>query len=84
MAQRAIREYEAKCIFHNDWARHFGQFNYKFRAASVADYLVTREVARQRMLVQGAGFDQPIADNGSAEGRAANRRVELYILPKTA
>ena len=52
------------------------------RADSVADYLVTREVARTRMLTEGLAFDQPIADNGSAEGRAQNRRVELYILPK--
>lgn len=51
------------------------------RAQSVADYLVTQQVARNRMLVQGMGFEQPIADNATPEGRAANRRVELYILP---
>ena len=53
------------------------------RADSVADYLVTRDVARDRMFVQGVAFDSPLADNASAEGRAQNRRVELYILPKT-
>lgn len=53
------------------------------RARSVADYLQTRDVAGTRMYVEGRGFDQPIADNGSAEGRARNRRVELTILPKT-
>lgn len=53
------------------------------RADSVADYLVTRDVARDRMFVQGLAFDSPLADNASAEGRAQNRRVELYILPKT-
>jgi len=37
MAQRAIREYEGKRIFHNDWSRHFGQFNYQFHSAGVAD-----------------------------------------------
>ena len=54
------------------------------RADAVADYLVTRDVARSRMFVQGLAFDSPIADNGSAGGRAQNRRVELYILPKTS
>lgn len=54
------------------------------RADAVADYLVTREVARSRMFVQGVAFDTPIADNATAEGRAQNRRVELYILPKTS
>lgn len=53
------------------------------RGETVANYLASREVARSRMFVQGLGFDQPIADNGTAQGRAQNRRVELYILPKT-
>ncbi len=53
------------------------------RGETVANYLTSREVARSRMFVQGLGFDQPIADNGTAQGRAENRRVELYILPRT-
>jgi outer membrane protein OmpA-like peptidoglycan-associated protein len=53
------------------------------RGETVANYLASREVARSRMFVQGFGFDQPIADNGTARGRAQNRRVELYILPRT-
>lgn len=53
------------------------------RAASVADYLATREVDRSRMLVEGRGFEQPVADNSSEAGRAQNRRVELHILPKS-
>jgi outer membrane protein OmpA-like peptidoglycan-associated protein len=53
------------------------------RADNVANYLVSQGVERARMFVQGLAFDQPIADNGSAQGRAQNRRVELYILPKT-
>jgi outer membrane protein OmpA-like peptidoglycan-associated protein len=67
----------------NTGSRAYNQTLSERRAASVADYLVTRNVARTRMLVQGMAFDQPIADNGTAEGRAQNRRVELYILPKT-
>ncbi len=67
----------------NTGSRQYNQNLSERRAGSVADYLVTRQVARERMLVQGMGFDQPVADNASAEGRAANRRVELYILPRT-
>lgn len=63
-------------------SRSYNQTLSERRAGSVADYLVTRGVARSRMLVQGMGPDQPIADNGSDAGRAQNRRVELYILPK--
>jgi len=68
----------------NTGSRAYNQTLSERRAGSVADYLVTREVIRSRMLVQGQGFDQPIADNGTSQGRAQNRRVELYILPKQA
>ena len=68
----------------NTGAKSYNQTLSEQRAQSVAAYLVTREVARQRMLVEGMGFSQPIADNGTTEGRAMNRRTELYILPKTA
>ncbi|MCB1843566.1 MAG: OmpA family protein, partial [Halioglobus sp.] len=51
------------------------------RAQAVADYLVTTQVSRSRMFVEGQGFDQPVADNGTPQGRAQNRRVELHILP---
>ncbi len=54
------------------------------RARSVADYLAGRGVSATRMQIRGLAFDQPIADNASAEGRAQNRRVELYILPNPA
>lgn len=67
----------------NTGSRQYNQTLSERRAQSVSDYLVTRDVARERMYVQGVGFDQPIADNNSAEGRAMNRRVELYILPRT-
>jgi len=53
------------------------------RAQSVSSYLGTQGVASTRMFVEGRGETQPLADNSTPEGRAANRRVELYILPKT-
>jgi outer membrane protein OmpA-like peptidoglycan-associated protein len=68
----------------NTGSRQYNQNLSERRAHSVADYLVTRQVAQSRMYVQGLGFEQPIADNTSAEGRAQNRRVELTILPKTS
>jgi len=66
----------------NTGSRQYNQTLSEKRAASVADYLASREVLRSRMYVQGVGFEQPIADNDTGEGRAINRRVELYILPQ--
>jgi outer membrane protein OmpA-like peptidoglycan-associated protein len=51
------------------------------RAASVAAYLVTRGVLRDRIIEVGMGEERPVADNGTAEGRQLNRRVELTLVP---
>ena len=48
-------------------------------AEAVRDVLASRGVNPRQMLVEGAGAARPIADNSTAEGRAENRRVELYI-----
>ncbi len=48
------------------------------RAETVRDYLVMKRIAPERVTAVGYGEDRPIADNGSREGRATNRRVELH------
>jgi chemotaxis protein MotB len=53
------------------------------RAISVATALMTSQVGQQRIGVTGYGDQRPIASNGSAEGKAQNRRVEVMILPST-
>jgi outer membrane protein OmpA-like peptidoglycan-associated protein len=53
------------------------------RAEAVAGTLESFGVPRARMLTRGFGFNQPIASNATAEGRAQNRRVELRIVPVT-
>jgi outer membrane protein OmpA-like peptidoglycan-associated protein len=47
------------------------------RAEAVQAYLIERGVAADRLVARGYGEARPIADNGSADGRARNRRVEL-------
>jgi len=51
------------------------------RANTVAQYLISKGIVRERMIVVGAGENMPVADNNTAEGRALNRRVELSLLP---
>jgi outer membrane protein OmpA-like peptidoglycan-associated protein len=53
------------------------------RAQSVANYLTSRGIDRVRLATRGFGESQPIADNSTEAGRAANRRVELRIVPVT-
>lgn len=49
------------------------------RAQAVTDYLVSKGLDASRIKVQGFGSDYPIADNGSAAGRALNRRTEIVL-----
>jgi len=51
------------------------------RAAAVTVYLATQGVDTIRLETVGFGESQPIADNSTAEGKQANRRVELTLLP---
>ena len=51
------------------------------RARSVADYLSAHGVQSARIGTRGFGETQPIASNETEEGRAANRRVEIKIVP---
>ncbi|QTD56991.1 OmpA family protein [Parasphingorhabdus cellanae] len=51
------------------------------RAASVANFLGNSGVQQARLETRGYGESQPIASNSTEEGRAANRRVELKIVP---
>lgn len=47
------------------------------RAESVRAYLVAKGVSPARLTAKGFGPAVPVADNGTAAGRAQNRRVEL-------
>ena len=51
----------------------------KERADAVANFLVGQGISRSRLTTEGLAFDQPVADNSTAEGRAQTRRVEIYI-----
>ena len=49
------------------------------RARTVRDYLEDRGVPASRLMIEGRGSRQPVADNGSDAGRAKNRRVEIFL-----
>ena len=49
------------------------------RAEEVAGYLTKAGIAKERITSKGMSFTMPVADNDTEEGRAQNRRVEIYI-----
>ncbi|WP_442589826.1 OmpA family protein [Pedobacter sp. AW31-3R] len=50
------------------------------RAAAVKAFAVAQGVPSSRMTTAGKGFAEPIGDNTTEAGRAANRRVEIVIV----
>lgn len=51
------------------------------RANSVSSYLKSRGVAAARISAAGQGEEMPVADNSTEQGRAQNRRVEMFVRP---
>ena len=49
------------------------------RAQSVVNYLESQGIPASRLKAVGMGESDPIARNSTVEGRAQNRRVEMYI-----
>ncbi len=49
------------------------------RAKAVEKVVASKIGDPSRLTVEGKGEDEPIADNGTPEGRARNRRVDLMI-----
>jgi OOP family OmpA-OmpF porin len=63
----------------SDGAAEYNESLSARRAATVRDYLAARGVEISRMTMRGYGESQPVADNATREGKAANRRVVLRI-----
>jgi len=72
-------------IGHTDSVGKF-DYNQKLserRARSVGEFLTSRGVLSQRILIAGYGEKQPIASNNISAGRAQNRRVTVELTPIT-
>jgi outer membrane protein OmpA-like peptidoglycan-associated protein len=52
------------------------------RADNVVAELVSLGIASDRLEAQGYGEQYPVADNGSPEGRAKNRRISMRVTQK--
>ena len=74
-------ELRAKSIGHTD-STGSAQVNQTLsvnRARAVANYLTDQGVPVANLTAEGRGSNSPVGDNATEEGRAMNRRVELYL-----
>ena len=70
-----IRE-DAKERYESNWILS------TYRAIEVVKYLVEKGLPPQSVTAAGYGEYKPVADNSTDEGKAKNRRVELFLIPK--
>ncbi len=73
--------YDVTIVGHTD-SMGSAEYNQKLsqaRADSVKANLVRNGVEASRIKTAGKGEDEPMADNGTAEGRAENRRIEAKL-----
>lgn len=68
----------------SDGSVEYNQALSERRAGSVAAYLSSQGILGQRIITVGQGELRPVADNNSAAGKQANRRVELTLVPLTS
>lgn len=52
------------------------------RADAVKEYLIAQGVSENRIKTKGYGSSKPVADNGTTEGKAMNRRTEIRVITK--
>jgi outer membrane protein OmpA-like peptidoglycan-associated protein len=79
-----LREYEQTTVDVYGHADSVGGDAYnqelsERRAMNVASVLISGGVIRQRVVAEGFGESRPVASNATDDGRARNRRVEVYI-----
>ena len=64
----------------NKGSHEYNQKLSENRAKAVVDYLISKNIDKNRLKYRGASFDEPIAPNETEKGRQLNRRVEFKIL----
>lgn len=69
---------ETRARFPTNWHLSAG------RAIAVMEMLSTQGVPMTRMGIMGYGEYRPIADNATEEGKQRNRRVEIFLVPRSA
>lgn len=79
LALESVDSIEVAGHTDNRGAAAFNQALSERRAQSVKRYLVEQGVNAAKITTTGYGMSRPVADNDTAAGRAANRRVDITI-----
>ena len=85
---QVLRDYPDSDVYVRGYTSSEGDDKTNFelsqrRAEVVRNELAAAGVSTSRLYAQGMGSSNPMASNDSEAGRALNRRVELYVVPRS-
>ena len=79
-----LRHPEMRCELtgytDNVGSKKYNQNLSENRANAVLNFLIEKGIESNKISIAGYNFEDPVADNRSEEGRAANRRVEIRLI----
>jgi len=86
---KVLKEYDKTVVevaghTDSDGSEAYNQSLSERRAGSVGQYLQSQGITSQRMITIGLGESMPVAENTTASGKQANRRVEITMVPLTS
>jgi outer membrane protein OmpA-like peptidoglycan-associated protein len=73
---------EVKGFADNSGVKNTNEKLARQRALAAAQFLMSKGISRDRIIIKGEGCNSPVGDNTTVEGRAMNRRVEFKFLKK--
>jgi len=76
-----IPKLKVKIVGHtsNEGKAKYNQKLSKKRAVAVLNYLVGKGITEDRMIAEGKGSGEPVADNDTEENKQKNRRIQFII-----
>jgi len=85
---QVLRDYPDSDVYIRGFTSSEGEDKTNFelsqrRAEVVRNELAAAGVSSSRLYAQGMGSSNPVASNDTEAGRALNRRVELFVVPRS-
>ena len=82
--ERILEKYKNFKLIIVGYADSLGSWDYNLklslkRAKQGREFLISRKISPERIIVKGMSYQSPISDNSTESGRAKNRRIEFYI-----
>ena len=75
-----IKKIQVEGHTDNEGTEEYNHALSESRAKAVMEYLIGKQIPKERLTYKGYGFSRPKASNETEEGKAINRRVEFTII----